>query len=319
MTTVVRGHPFPQDVLDASVKPPQWVADLLHQPDIELRGDQAALFFNGADVALAMACVRGAQEMNVHQLREGVVTAYGSIAAQLAATEVRHPVRFWNFIPHLNQMMGDGCDRYMVFNAGRHAAFAKWFGRGQAATSAVPTASGVGHFGRDLFIWCLASRSPGDSVENPQQHPSCRYSSRYGPLPPCFARATKAQLTAGSGNLQSALLVGGTASIRGEDTISPDSLPRQTLITLQNLAMVVKSASLNDRSASVTVNGDLHRWLACFRHLRVYHPRPQDQPTLARLIEPRVCQVDGIEWIRAPLCRPELLVEIEGVALFEGL
>ena len=34
------------------------------------------------------------------------------------------------------------------------------------------------------------AEDPGTPVENPRQTPSWRYSSRYGPLPPCFSRAT---------------------------------------------------------------------------------------------------------------------------------
>ncbi len=113
------------------------------------------------------------------------------------------------------------------------------------------------------------------------------------------------------------LLVGGTASIRGEGTVGTGSLGRQTLVTLQNLALVVKTAFLGNESKDLSVNGDLRRWLACFRHIRVYYARRQDQPALSRLIGSRMGQVEPIEWTHAPLCRPELLVEIEGVALLE--
>ena len=87
MTTVVRGHPIPQDVFAASVKPPRWVAGLFNQPDIELREGDDVAFCNASNVALAMARIRGAQAMDAHQLRDGVIAAYGTIAARLAASE----------------------------------------------------------------------------------------------------------------------------------------------------------------------------------------------------------------------------------------
>jgi len=314
MTTVVRAHPVPQDM---SVKPPRWVAGLLGQAEIELHSHDDSLLIDAADVSLAMARVEDALTLDGVGLQSRVVRAYQSIAARLVPIEARHPVRFWNFIPQLNQPMGDGRDRYMAFNAGRHAAFTEWFGDQWVTASMVPTASGVGHFGSDLFIWCLASRRHGRAVENPQQYPSCCYSPRYGPLPPCFARATMIDLPHVAMSGRNILLVGGTASIRGENTVGPASLRRQTLITLQNLGLVVKAASLDSRTGDVMVNGDLRRWLACYRHLRVYFSRTQDQPTLAKLIESRLSPVQEIEWIHAPLCRPELLVEIEGVAILE--
>ena len=33
--------------------------------------------------------------------------------------------------------------------------------------------------------------APGVAIENPRQTPSYHYSRRYGPRPPCFARATR--------------------------------------------------------------------------------------------------------------------------------
>ena len=112
-------------------------------------------------------------------------------------------------------------------------------------------------------------------------------------------------------------MVGGTASIRDESSIGVASIPRQALITMQNLALVVKTACRSADRSPITVNGDLRHWLGRYRQLRVYHPRPQDQSTLTRLIAPCFPQVREIEWIHAPLCRPELLVEIEGVAALE--
>ena len=86
--------------------------------------------------------------------------------------------------------MAPGLDRYMVFNAGRYDAYARWYGTPRAFNHAPATASAVGVQGADLSIFCLAAQTPGTPIENPRQTPSWRYSTRYGPKPPCFARAT---------------------------------------------------------------------------------------------------------------------------------
>ena len=56
---------------------------------------------------------------------------------RLREMQTQFPVRFWNYIPDIHCPCGrtpDGrpLDRYMVFNAGRYAACADWFGGDQA-------------------------------------------------------------------------------------------------------------------------------------------------------------------------------------------
>jgi chorismate lyase/3-hydroxybenzoate synthase len=217
-------------------------------------------------------------------------------------------VRLWNFIPAITAPAGDGRDRYMAFNAGRYRAFAQWYGGAQAFDRDVATASGVGHDGADLVLHCLSAREPGLPVENPRQIAPHRYSERYGPLPPCFARAT---VLKGHGWV----LVGGTASIQGEESVHTASLPLQLDETLTNLASVLAAAQA---TAGVGVNGLANgnppRWLTLYRELRVYYPRPDDAETIERVVRAAFAPACRIELVRADLCRAELLVEIEGVA-----
>src|SRR6187455_2321525 len=112
--------------------------------------------------------------------------------------------------------MAPGLTRYMVFNAGRFAALEELHGgRGELERS-VASATGVGHKGEDLHVHCLATRAGGRAVENPRQVPAYRYSTRYGPVPPCFARATE---VASYGSRT--LLVAGTSAVQGEDSTHP--------------------------------------------------------------------------------------------------
>jgi enamine deaminase RidA (YjgF/YER057c/UK114 family) len=190
----------------------------------------------------------------------------------------------------------------MVFNAGRFKALCDWFGGSDQLAARVATASGVGHRGRDLVVHCLAGAERGVAVENPRQIPAFRYSKRYGPLPPCFARATVVRNLLPTGP---AVLVGGTASICGERSMHQEALAGQIRETLANLGSLVTAAG---------VSGDP---LAAFTHVRLYHPRAQD----AAAIESAAAEftsVDRVQLIQADLCRSELLVEIEGVARLES-
>jgi hypothetical protein len=225
--------------------------------------------------------------------------AYNTIAARLrdGGGRVWHPVRFWNYIPDIHRPCGDGRDRYMCFNAGRFAACNDWLGGPDNFDRLLATGSGVGHAGDDLVIHALAACVPGTAVENPRQIPAYRYSRRFGPKPPCFARATVVR-EPGRNPL---LLVGGTASIRGEESVHVGDLRGQTLETFDNLASLVRSASGDDG-------------LNAFRELRVYHFREADRDAIAKLVDKAFPSLGRVEYFRADLCRPELCVEIEGVA-----
>lgn len=228
---------------------------------------------------------------------EAAETVYLAIAATLPQ-ELHSPVRFWNHIPGIHDAMGDGMDRYMAFNAGRFAGFSRWLGSPSTFPRSVATASGIGHFGRDLVIHVLAWRHAGVAVDNPRQTPPFAYSQRFGPRPPCFARATLLPETG-------LLLIGGTASIRGEESVHLGDLAGQLEETFLNLDALVGRAG----EMAGQVGG-----LASIHDLRVYHPRPEDVPTIRQALAKAMPGVLSVEFVHADLCRAELLVEIEGLA-----
>jgi chorismate lyase/3-hydroxybenzoate synthase len=281
--------------------PPAWAVELVGATSVTQRdGDVTIEVADGGEFALASARLRDAATLGAAALERRVTEVYDAIDARLRVLAARHLARLWNHIPSIHERMDARRDRYMVFNAGRFKAFANWYGGVRAFDRKVATASGVGHDGTDLVVHCLASRAGGKAVDNPRQIAPHRYSMRYGPLPPCFARGT---LLAGAG----LILVGGTASIRGEDSLHLQSLPQQMRETLTNLAAVVASAqgtALEDERAA----------LARYRDLRVYHPNLPDREAIEAMLREAFPASCRIELRRAELCRAELLVEIEGVA-----
>ena len=207
--------------------------------------------------------------------------------------------------------MGDGRDRYMVFNAGRFAAFERWFGQAALFTRTIPTASAVGIGSGALAIYALGAREAGLPVENPRQIPAYHYSSRFGPLPPCFARGT---VVDGLGAGQ-ALLVGGTASIVGEDSLHDRDARQQALETFENLASLVAAARRQIAARDgAAVDPTPRAAFDAFTELRVYVVRDADAPLLREMVTERFGRTARIEFAQADLCRRELLVEIEGLA-----
>jgi len=303
--------PVPPAEAPDILSPPGWAMELV-EAGRRLRSYSCA---NGLEVsgydreAFALASVRipGATRLDASALQQRVTQAYNAIAEMIRPLAARHPVRLWNHIPAIHQRMDDRRDRYMVFNAGRYEAFAQWYGGAGAFDQNIATASGIGHTGQELVIHCLSANQPGLSVENPRQIAPHRYSERFGPLPPCFARATVLHEIG-------LVLVGGTASIFGEDSRHRASLPMQMGETLTNLATVVERAHALVRAAS---KRDESEWLRSYRDVRVYFPRAGDDDAIEAMVRPAFEASCRVEFRHADLCRAELLVEIEGVAQLE--
>ncbi|MFI5006209.1 MAG: hypothetical protein ACHQKZ_02165 [Solirubrobacterales bacterium] len=272
-------------------------------------GPIAVRIREGARFSHITAGFGGALAMDGPTFQQRVAAAYQAVFAQLQHRAARNPVRFWAFVPGIHDDLGAGLDRYMVFNAGRYGAYSAHFGPPTSFGRSLPTASAVGVPGDALTLHCLAAEETGLPVENPRQIPAYRYSRRFGPRPPCFARATLLRGHA-EGPL---LLVGGTASIVGEESRHLGNLEAQANETFRNLASVVASAAGDPLSEDATPD-DLQPVLAAFQDLRVYHPRPDDRAAILGFVEGCFPALRRLELLQASLCRPELFIEIEGLA-----
>jgi chorismate lyase/3-hydroxybenzoate synthase len=292
--------------------PPAWIGSLLGEPAPRNAGrfpagEEVALATRGEHFCLVSVRSRGARRLDRAAFAEATARAYRRLEAELRDGPAPHPVRLWNHIPGIHDAMGGGQDRYMAFNAGRFAALATWLGGEESFEPRVAAASGIGHDGRDLVVHCLAADQPGRPVANPRQIAPYRYSRKYGPQPPCFARATVIQPPIDSPWSAPLVLVGGTASIVGEESVHPGDLARQTDETLTNLAAVLGGAAGEPAARRAAV-------LASVRALRVYYLEPAHRDALCGLVRGAFPHLEAIEWVRADLCRRELLVEIEGLA-----
>ena len=263
--------------------------------------------FDGGPSVLASAQFDAAPAMTLAAFEAAVTAAYRSVFGQLDAHASVRPVRFWAFLPRIHQDLGDGIDRYKAFNAARYGAFAAHFGQSTFLGGSIPTASAVGVEGERFQLHCLATTEPGVPVENPRQVPAYQYSRRFGPLPPCFARAT---LLAADSD-RPVLLVGGTASIVGEDSAHGDDFSRQAQETLLNLASLIASAEGRPLPAS---GSDLRPLLARYDEIRIYCPRADVRSEIVALVRAHFSVTCHVEMVRASLCRAELLIEIEGLA-----
>jgi chorismate lyase/3-hydroxybenzoate synthase len=291
--------------------PPSWVRELLRVPSEAWNAVNSVLSVQTAQTSefmLVSVRVADAASMESADFTSKTTQAYELIFDFLNQHRGFGLIRVWNFIPRILDPLGHIPQRYFAFNAGRFAAYERAYATKDAFSRMVATASGVGHFGSDLMIHGLASSDPSSPVENPRQVPAYRYSEKYGPLPPCFARSTRVETSRGRW-----LLVGGTASVRGEDSRHDGDLEAQTAETLVNLAALVAFAESGSCAAESSMD-ERNRLLGRFRHLRVYHRRREDGTFIEKRLPSEFQGATTIEVSMADLCRPSLLIEIEGLA-----
>lgn len=253
---------------------------------------------------IVTAIARAARVNDGDGFHHRALDIYRVIRRELDASPHRSIVRMWNHIPGIHDPLDDRsherCDRYMHFNAARFEAMCEWFGGAENIAAYVPAASGVGDDGNDLIVHALALASPGTPMENPRQIPAFKYSKRFGPLPPCFARATRVEI-----DHRSLLIIAGTAAITGEQSRHDGDLSRQLEMTLENLRVLIRAASPGRDEAA----DPLRRMSA----VRAYVKNASDAVAIEELTR-GVLGSDDIQIVRADLCRAELLVEIEGIA-----
>ncbi|QIZ36578.1 FkbO/Hyg5 family chorismatase [Saccharopolyspora sp. ASAGF58] len=209
-------------------------------------------------------------------------------------------VRMWNLIGDITGPNAEGVEIYRDFCVGRAEAFATW----AAQFPQLPAATGIGTLSPGIDLCFLATKQ-GRTVhlENPRQTPAYQYPCRYGPKSPSFARATFLR-----GQQTASLFVSGTASILGEDTAHVHDIARQTLETLRNIDVLVGCDNLGRHG----VNGYGYA-VRDLDQVKVYVRDPEHVAAVREICAQVLRSDSEIAYFNVDVCRPDLLVEIEGV------
>lgn len=229
-------------------------------------------------------------------LQQATGEAYRRIFRLLAAQELPHLWRVWNYLADINGET-NGLERYRQFNIGRHDAFAAC---ARAATGDVPAACTIGLPQGPLSIAFLAGRTPVQPVENPRQVSAYHYPMEYGPRSPTFSRAVLVTLPE-----RECLFISGTASIVGHRTVHLGDIFGQTREALANVEAVLAEANRLSRRTTFTLGGLAYR---------VYIRHAEDFPVVRDLLSAPMGTA-AVLFVQADICRKDLLVEIEAVAV----
>lgn len=203
-------------------------------------------------------------------------------------------VRQWNYIEQITKFAGDD-QHYQSFNNARSDFYEKteWL-------NGYPAATGIGaNWGGILVDVDAAVLTAADSfvtpIDNKLQVAAHEYSeqvlepARKKKTTPKFERAKS--MTFGDRRI---VYISGTAAIRGEESLIGVGLERQLHITMDNIAELI---------------GDAKPAM-----LRVYLKEMNDYEEAARLMDEYELNIP-ISYMWADVCRDELLIEIEGIAI----
>jgi enamine deaminase RidA (YjgF/YER057c/UK114 family) len=175
-----------------------------------------------------------------------------------------------------------------------------------------PASTGIGTDGSDVVMSCIAFSSDRQGVvamplENPRQTSAFDYATVYSPQSPKFSRAMA--LSCGR---YATILVSGTASITASETQHLGDVEAQTHETLSNIEALISEENLARHGLpghGTTLDG--------LAFIRVYIKRQEDYERTRAVCRARLGDLPTIYAV-ADVCRPDLLVEIEGMA-FSGL
>ncbi len=170
-----------------------------------------------------------------------------------------------------------------------------------------PASTGIGTDDVDLVVGAVAFSTTRTDVltvplENPNQTPAFDYGSVYSPQSPKFARAMGMKL----GNSLK-IFVSGTAGITDSESRFENDPVGQTELTLDNIAALISGSNLQKHG----IDG-FSPELRDLAVARVYVKRIADYELIREVCQRR-CPDTPMLFTIADVCRPELLVEIEGI------
>ena len=240
--------------------------------------------------------------------------ALGQIRSALgrAGSDFRHVVRTWFYLGGITAPEG-ASQRYKELNRARaefyrDISFGFAGARQKNPTALYPASTGIGMAGDGLAVSCLALETSREDVllaplENPVQTPAYVYSAGYSPASPKFSRAMALRL----GDCLTTW-ISGTASIVNSESRFAGDVEGQTGQTIDNIERLISRE--NFARHGIPGGGAELRDLA---KIRVYLKRPEDLAACKKICDRRFGAAPAVYAV-ADVCRPELLVEIEGVA-----
>lgn len=280
--------------------------------EIERVSEQVVLSrHNGITWAHCAHVVPQAQSNGLHS---GALSAFNQIRSLLGSVNARFDqvIRTWLYLGGIVDNEGP-VQRYHELNRARtdffrHIPFPAERLPNGGHGPAYPASTGIGTDGRGIMMSAIALVTEREDIvavplENPRQTAAYDYTARYSPQSPKFSRATA--LSCGD---YVTIFISGTASITDAETQHWGDAASQTRETLDNIEALIAEENLARHGLP-----GLGTSLEGLGLARVYIKRQSDYARIRAVCEQRLGELPTVYAV-ADVCRPELLVEIEGIA-----
>lgn len=233
---------------------------------------------------------------------------FETLANNLKANQfpVKSIIRQWNYIQDIVAIEGKH-QNYQDFNDIRSDFYLEHF-----ENTGYPAATGIGMNQGGLIVEYIAMRSAeavSHAVDNKQQISAHRYSEDVlkGGCPikttPKFERARFLNI-----NKKSMFFISGTASIIGEKTIGIDDPAKQTEVSILNIKALYSDDILEELGQS--------KEMARYGHARIYVKNEAHFESIRTACRKAYGNLPMV-FIKADICRDNLLVEIEGEVILK--
>lgn len=258
-----------------------------HGDYLVIRSGECSELLTGA-IGFPLAADTGEQSRKVFARIKDVLDTDGFAVSQI--------VRQWNYIESITAVNG-GVQNYQLFNDARSAFYA-----GADWSDGYPAATGIGCDAGGVMVSVYAVKGfdgVSKPVDNPLQIPAHRYSEKVLASGKESVRTTpKFERGRLLGNV---MFVSGTAAIRGESS----DFSEDPVAQAHGAIDVVESLVSPENIASGCEAFD-------FEMIRVYVRRPEDLKCVKGVFSDHFKDVPT-HFLVADVCRPELLLELEGV------
>ena len=218
-----------------------------------------------------------------------IINAYNNLF-EIAKLEKMEIVKIWHFIPELLSKYNNDKTNYSLLCESRETVYKDYF-----KNFNFPAATAIGIKGKKILIYFFAGRfSKYKVIENKRQVSSYLYPQQIFKEKPMFSRAVSID------NVKSGvskILISGTASIKGYESMHSLNLKEQLNEALKNYETLI---SLNNNTSNIS---------------RIYISNINDEDKL--WIQQKLEKVFGMDRfiiVYGDICRKELIIEVEGVS-----
>lgn len=281
--------------------------------DIKRVSDQiASISYSGLTWTHVLNCL---PTVDSEQVYERSYSCFEELKKQFEQVDIpfEDVIRIWIYLGDIVGPEGE-TQRYKELNRARTDFFAdtkfcKKYPSDSFDGDAYPASTGIGSDGKNVILAGLSLHAQTEQnlvavpLENPQQTSAFNYEKTYSPQSPKFARALGVEYDDGG-----VIFISGTASIIDSESRFIGKPARQAMCTLDNIACLIDKTNCREHGFS-----HLGAELTQLAFLRVYIKRPEDYQEVAEVCRKRCGEGVPMVFTITDVCRPELLVEMEGI------